>query len=473
MKRFCTNCGNETDADTAFCDNCGTSINNVTIAESTGTSPVLDAAVDPDTEPPSALGRWLPQIAGATTIAIAIAIGGVWRGGELADFLLFLVLLSPVIAGGFVALANNDSAVSVVDRLNDWCAATDSALANSSSFWRKYLARTVLWPFKKVGNWTRSIQDPYWKSGVRVVSCGYLGFTFLFVTAVIVYAIIILAITNFADFLLLLVLLSPVIAGGSIALAKNESAVSAVDRLIDWFAAKDLALANSGGFWRKYLARTVLWPFKKLGDWTQSMQDPYWKSGVRVVSCGYLGFAFLFVSAVIIYTVVLVAITIAIVALVLYVLSEMSGSQGTSTYRRVGVHPANDADEAQSGSGFFGGEGTSREREGLLGNYTEHRDAEGKVVGESRDREGLLGEYTEHRDAEGKVAGESREREGFLGKYTEHRDAEGKVVGESREHEGFLGKYTEHRDAEGKVVGESREREGLLGKYTEYKSEKN
>ena len=33
IKRFCTNCGNELAADTAFCDNCGTPIKDETVAE--------------------------------------------------------------------------------------------------------------------------------------------------------------------------------------------------------------------------------------------------------------------------------------------------------------------------------------------------------------------------------------------------------------------------------------------------------
>ncbi len=46
MKRFCTNCGNEIVADTAFCDHCGTPISDVSIsAGSTETSQQLDAIV--------------------------------------------------------------------------------------------------------------------------------------------------------------------------------------------------------------------------------------------------------------------------------------------------------------------------------------------------------------------------------------------------------------------------------------------
>lgn len=111
---------------------------------------------------------------------------------------------------------------------------------------------------------------------------------------------------------------------------------------------------------------------------------------------------------------------------------------------------------------------TSRERQGVLGKYTEHFDENGKKTGESHEREGFFGKYTEHTDAEGHKIGESRERDGFIGKYTEHTDAEGKKTGESRERDGFFGKYTEHVDAHGKKTGESRERSGFFGDYIEH-----
>ncbi len=62
IKRFCTSCGKELAADTAFCDNCGT--------------PVKDA----DTPPPSGRGRRFYLVAGAATVAMVLAIGGVWWG---------------------------------------------------------------------------------------------------------------------------------------------------------------------------------------------------------------------------------------------------------------------------------------------------------------------------------------------------------------------------------------------------------
>lgn len=112
--------------------------------------------------------------------------------------------------------------------------------------------------------------------------------------------------------------------------------------------------------------------------------------------------------------------------------------------------------------------GTSKERDGFFGKYTEHFDDDGNKVGESRERDGFFGKYVEHTDTNGNKTGESRDREGFFGDYTEHTNSSGSKVGESRDREGFFGDYTEHTDSEGKKIGESREREGVFENYTEH-----
>ena len=112
--------------------------------------------------------------------------------------------------------------------------------------------------------------------------------------------------------------------------------------------------------------------------------------------------------------------------------------------------------------------GTSKERDGFFGKYTEHFDDDGNKVGESRERDGFFGKYVEHTDADGHKTGESRNREGFFGDYTEHTDSSGSKVGESIDREGFFGDYTEHTDSEGTKIGESRKREGFFGNYTEH-----
>jgi len=115
--------------------------------------------------------------------------------------------------------------------------------------------------------------------------------------------------------------------------------------------------------------------------------------------------------------------------------------------------------------------GTSKERDGIFGKYTEHFDDSGKKIGESRERTGIFGDYTEHTDSSGRKTGESRERRGLLGDYTEHTDSSGRKDGESRERRGLLGDYTEHTDSSGRKVGESRKRGGIFGRYVSHSGE--
>ena len=74
MKR-CPSCGTENLDESKFCKDCGTSI--AAVAPQRNESPV-----SPDTQPRSGRGQRFLLIAGAATIAIAIAIGGVWWAGD-------------------------------------------------------------------------------------------------------------------------------------------------------------------------------------------------------------------------------------------------------------------------------------------------------------------------------------------------------------------------------------------------------
>jgi len=85
MKLFCTNCGHEITADKTFCDNCGTSVKDEAVAKSPGTSRLSDAKVNPCGEPRSGRNRRPFLIAGAATVAIAIA--GAWWGGIRVPYL--------------------------------------------------------------------------------------------------------------------------------------------------------------------------------------------------------------------------------------------------------------------------------------------------------------------------------------------------------------------------------------------------
>jgi hypothetical protein len=107
--------------------------------------------------------------------------------------------------------------------------------------------------------------------------------------------------------------------------------------------------------------------------------------------------------------------------------------------------------------------GTSKERDGIFGKYTEHFDDSGKKIGESRERTGIFGNYTEHTNPSGRKTGESRDRTGIFKDYSEHTDSSGRKTGESRERTGLLG-ITRNIQIlqEGKSVSPASEQESLV-----------
>ncbi len=131
MKRFCTGCGKEIAADTTFCDSCGTPIGDVTSAESTETSQHLDASVGLDPKRRSGRGRWLFLIAGAATLVIAIASGGVWWLG----FAQFDKDKAANANKSFETAAKGDSSGSIFDRLASIFSAGSADSVVASKTW--------------------------------------------------------------------------------------------------------------------------------------------------------------------------------------------------------------------------------------------------------------------------------------------------------------------------------------------------
>lgn len=258
-----------------------------------------------------------------------------------------------------------------------------------------------------------------------------------------------------------LVLSMPLLLAALLWQLKSRYAVAASDKLRGWVDRREAKARDKSGYFANFVEQPFMWCSRKLFELTSSIADQHLRAGVRLALWGYLFGLALFLA----YAVTMFVLGLALVVGLFYVLgavlgSEKNESQSSSRSGSAGYSPR---------PSYAFADGESREREGLLGAYTEMRDANGNVVAESRQREGLLGTYTETRDANGNVIAESRERDGLLGPYTETRDADGNLVAETRQREGILGPYTETRDASGNVVAESREREGLLGKYTEHK----
>lgn len=267
---------------------------------------------------------------------------------------------------------------------------------------------------------------------------------------------------NVADIIFLVLLVLPIFVVAYVVSSKKESSVSFVNRWTDWISAKHSNRKASSKVWAKYVARPWLTVLNKLSEWTQRIQDPFWKAGVRFALWSYACIALAFIAITIAYVVIIIAIAIAVIALIAHILSEMGGQK---------------TDEPVKNASFFGGDGSSRMKEGFWGDkYIETKDAEGNELGRSRERESFWGDrYIEHEDSEGNIVGRSSQKESFWGdKYTEHQDPDGNAVGKSQGRESFWGeKYVEHQNSDGESVGESRQREDFWGeKYTEHKSRK-
>ena len=157
------------------------------------------------------------------------------------------------------------------------------------------------------------------------------------------------------DILLLLVLLSPILVGAIAAFGRSEALVGYAEGASDWFASKDLTLAHNHAFWRKYILRWVLWPFKKLGDLTAGIGDRFWKSGARILAYGCFALLLLFVAAALTYLAILIAVTVFVVAVIFKMLVDNSDSDSntaaTATSARVSTAYREDDRDVQHDDG--------------------------------------------------------------------------------------------------------------------------
>lgn len=102
-------------------------------------------------------------------------------------------------------------------------------------------------------------------------------------------------------------------------------------------------------------------------------------------------------------------------------------------------------------TGFFGGE------------YEEHYDSRGNMIGTTKMRTGFFGnKYEEHYDSSGKQIGTTKKRSGFFGDIEDHYDMNGKKIGTTKERKGFFGVYEDHYDNNGNQTGTSEKNLGFF-----------
>jgi hypothetical protein len=262
----------------------------------------------------------------------------------------------------------------------------------------------------------------------------------------------------------MLVLISiPIVLGVIIAATKPEGTIAWIN---EKSAAATVHYNGLNPRWTiMYGWKAIAWCFHKLNELTAGILDDGYRAALRACLFFYV-VAFCFYATLAVLYLILVFVVLAVG---LWILSQISGGDGSSSYSepvRKSRRPARP---------MVARRGTSRRREDWLGNECEeHRGEDGEIIARSRMRTDWLGnEYVETRDADGEVIETSRLKEDWLGnEFEEHRTADGERVGSSRDRMDWLGgEYVEHRDEDGDNVGESREREDWLGNpYTEHKS---
>jgi hypothetical protein len=93
--------------------------------------------------------------------------------------------------------------------------------------------------------------------------------------------------------LFLIVLLSwPLCWAGYLIFAKNEAGIAKVNSVGDWLVEKNSQYSKEDSFFSKYIFASVLWPFKKLINSTENVEDVFKQGGLRTLGFGYYGIAF-------------------------------------------------------------------------------------------------------------------------------------------------------------------------------------
>jgi len=146
-----------------------------------------------------------------------------------------------------------------------------------------------------------------------------------------------------------LLALAPLAAAIMIMIRKPDSVVGLVDRIDTGVARQMHRCADAEGFGSRFVTRPLLWPFKRIGDLTSDVDDPYFKTALRVLASGYLLVAcVLFVNSLpYIFSAVLVLIVF--LAAVQNLLNGSGSSKPLYTGRDPDDPPPADPDQAAAG----------------------------------------------------------------------------------------------------------------------------
>jgi hypothetical protein len=96
------------------------------------------------------------------------------RENTMQSLLPTLLALAPLVAAIVILIRKPEAVVGLVDRIDTGVARQLHRCADAEDFGSRFVIRPLLWPFKRIGDLTSDIDDPYFKTALRVLAQGYL-----------------------------------------------------------------------------------------------------------------------------------------------------------------------------------------------------------------------------------------------------------------------------------------------------------
>lgn len=115
--------------------------------------------------------------------------------------------------------------------------------------------------------------------------------------------------------------ISPLIAGGIVALSRPVGVIRYLGRFHNWLwfsSNKQGQAAGKRGFFRKYIVRPINGSLLSMAEWTQGIENEFIRCGVRIASYTYFLALFFALLAFAVYVVVSVVIIVAMVIFIFW-----------------------------------------------------------------------------------------------------------------------------------------------------------
>ena len=200
----CGICSTQVEIPANFCDMCGAPLSPR--ESSREASPVIaDSQTDMDmAEEYASLPEWARVciVAGIGLLPETLILT---TGFLRVDLIGLNILYLPLLLGLTVSVAKPASAVSWVDRLNNWLIRKKGQVAERSGYISRFFLKPLLWGLTKIMMWTEHIDNQFLRCGVRITS--YLYFIVVMVLVALLMVYVVLIITAFVVGIILGILL--------------------------------------------------------------------------------------------------------------------------------------------------------------------------------------------------------------------------------------------------------------------------